>query len=249
MYEAACAPLLMLQGRRVRRVTPVLPEASGERVGLAGSAGAADEAAEEGGDPLRLLIVGDSSAAGVGVERLSNAMAGVLPAALAARLARPVHWRLLAQTGLTAAGVLELVLREPRRPQGYDAAVVVVGVNDATARRSRARWLADLEALRVALRALAPRASLHWSGLPPMHRFPALPSPLRAYLGARAAQLDHELARWVARDRSMHHLPIPVLSGEGMMASDGFHPGPEGHRIWGELLAEAVADRLRRPAG
>jgi lysophospholipase L1-like esterase len=34
-----------------------------------------------------------------------------------------------------------------------------------------------------------------------------------------------------------------------MMAGDGFHPGPEGHRIWGELLAEAVADRLRRSAG
>ena len=37
MFEATCAPLLMLQGRHVRRVTPQLPEARGERAGLAGT--------------------------------------------------------------------------------------------------------------------------------------------------------------------------------------------------------------------
>ena len=242
MFETTCAPLLMLQGRHVRRVTPQLPEAQGDRVGVAGPS----ERSGSGARSVRLLITGDSSAAGVGVQRISDAMAGVFPEALAARLACRVHWRLVAGSGLTAAGVLSLLEQEPGLDGQFDAAVIVVGVNDATGRHSRARWLADLEALRARLRILAPRATLHWSGLPPMHRFPALPNPLRAYLGARARLLDAELAGWVARDASMRHLPIPALSGEGMMATDGFHPGSRGHRLWGELLAGALAGDLRR---
>ena len=176
MFETTCAPLLMLQGRHVRRVTPQLPEAQGDRVGVAGPS----ERSGYGARSVRLLITGDSSAAGVGVQRISDAMAGVFPEALAARLACRVHWRLVAGSGLTAAGVLSLLEQEPGLDGQFDAAVIVVGVNDATGRHSRARWLADLEALRARLRILAPRATLHWSGLPPMHRFPALPNPLLA---------------------------------------------------------------------
>jgi hypothetical protein len=32
------------------------------------------------------------------------------------------------------------------------------------------------------------------SGLPPMHRFPALPQPLRWYIGSRARDFDRALA-------------------------------------------------------
>ena len=50
------SPLLICQGMYVRRVTPKLPEADGPRSGEAGS-----------GALLRLLVLGDSAAAGVGV--------------------------------------------------------------------------------------------------------------------------------------------------------------------------------------
>jgi hypothetical protein len=56
LVTATLGPLLLLQGRHVRRVTPRLAEAVGPRDGTAGN-----------GPPLRLLIVGDSAAAGVGV--------------------------------------------------------------------------------------------------------------------------------------------------------------------------------------
>src|SRR5689334_20066239 len=63
----ALVPLLALQGRRVRRVTPRLPEPPGPRAGLAGD-----------GPPLRLLILGDSSAAGVGAPSQDEALSGRL---------------------------------------------------------------------------------------------------------------------------------------------------------------------------
>ena len=227
-----CATVL---GRRVRRLTPLLPEAAGPRKGAAG----------RGAPVLQVLIAGDSSAAGVGVVRVQDAMAGLFPASLAARLDRPVSWRLIARTGLTASGLLALLRTElSDHAPAFDVVVIVVGVNDVTARRPLGEWLSDLQALRELLAALAPAAQIVWSGLPPMHRFPVLPNPLRAYLGARARQFDAALVRWVATDPAMRHLPIPALQGEELMASDGFHPGPQGHRLWGELLTQAVAQIL-----
>jgi len=270
-WELLAAPLLWAQGRRVRRVTPRLPEAAGPREGRAlppaghapgdqgagdqgaGDQGAGDQGAGDQGAgtppdcgagppsarrPLRLLIAGDSAAAGVGLDRIDEAMAGRLPGLLAARLNRPVAWRLIAANGLDARGLLPRLVEVPA---GFDLALVAIGVNDATGRRAPARWLDDLAAVRDALRAGSPGVRLLWSGLPPMHAFPALPRPLRDYLGARACRLDAALEAWVAGDRTMLHLPLPDLRGDGMMAIDGFHPGPAGHRHWSELLAAAAA--------
>lgn len=253
-WELLAAPLLWAQGRRVRRVTPRLPEAAGPREGqavpparhAAGDRGAGDAARASPGPgadpaaaarPLRLLIAGDSAAAGVGVERIDEAMAGWLPGLLAARLDRPVAWRLIAANGLDARGLLPRLVDAP---VGLDLALIAVGVNDATGRRAPARWIDDLAKVRDALRRHSPGVRLLWSGLPPMHAFPALPRPLRDYLGGRARRLDAALEAWVAGDPSMRHLPLPDLRGDGMMATDGFHPGPAGHRLWGELLAPAA---------
>ncbi|MCC6374061.1 MAG: SGNH/GDSL hydrolase family protein, partial [Moraxellaceae bacterium] len=70
--KVALAPLLLTQGMYVRRVTPKLPEPQGARVGVTGT-----------GKPLRLLIVGDSAAAGVGAAHQNDALLGQLVAALA----------------------------------------------------------------------------------------------------------------------------------------------------------------------
>src|ERR1039458_811528 len=54
----AAAPVIVVQGRQVRRATPVLPEAAGPREGT--------EGAGEHGAELALLVLGESTAAGVG---------------------------------------------------------------------------------------------------------------------------------------------------------------------------------------
>ena len=54
MTTLALAPLLVVQGWYVKRITPRLPEAEGARQGVTGQ-----------GQRLRLLVVGDSAAAGV----------------------------------------------------------------------------------------------------------------------------------------------------------------------------------------
>jgi lysophospholipase L1-like esterase len=252
------APLLILQGRRVRRDTPKLPEADGERAGTLG--------ASRRGRPLRLLIVGDSSAAGVGVGTLQQALTGQLLLRLDAALKGPLHWRLVARSGATTAEVLALLAGSPAGSSAgspaerFDVAVVAAGVNDVTALRTAARWLADVEALTDHLVTRHRVTRVLWSGLPPMHRFPAMPQPLRAVMGLHARGLDAALVRWCraraagVSGRTAHrdgaaapgishavsHVPLPPMTDASAVADDGFHPGPAAYAAWADTLVPHI---------
>jgi lysophospholipase L1-like esterase len=152
-----------------------------------------------------------------------------------------VHWRLVARTGATARELPALL--EQHGPVDFDIALIVVGVNDVTGLRSRRAWLGDLDALAAGLRRAAPQGRLVASGLPPMHRFPALPQPLRAFLGGRAFAFDRALAAWAARQPDAIHVPIPDMDDPALAASDGFHPGPGAYALWARALAHALHER------
>jgi lysophospholipase L1-like esterase len=249
--KLALAPLLVWQGRRVRGRALRLPEASGSREGVAIDAFASATGVAHGRPRLRLLVVGDSSAAGVGVATQGQALAQPLARALAGRLGAPVAWQLLAATGHRAADALAALRAAPTLAPA-DVMVAVLGVNDAVALAGVRPWLAVLDALHACA---AERAGvcLTWhSGLPPMGRFPLLPQPLRWVLGQEAARLDRALAHHVAgrADRRLAPLP-PAPSGRapiGWMAEDGYHPGPVGYRHWAESLATLIAADPALPA-
>ena len=233
----ALAPVLLVQGRRVRRVALKLPEADGPRAGVSRAPGAVGDA-----PALRLLILGDSSAAGVGAGLQDQALSGRLLAALHARGVPRIAWRLEARTGWAAADALAHVSRLPA--EDADLVLCVLGVNDVTADQPVQRWLRTLGALDARLHAQAPSARVAWSGLPPMHRFPLLPQPLRWYLGERARRFDAALARWCGQAPHRLHLAMVDIErgspGAGLMAEDGFHPGPAGCRLWADGLADAL---------
>ena len=65
--KVALAPLLVAQAIATRRRAPVLPEAAGPRDGIVG---------DDGSAPLRALVAGDSSAAGVGVAEQEQSVIG-----------------------------------------------------------------------------------------------------------------------------------------------------------------------------
>ncbi|WIT12414.1 SGNH/GDSL hydrolase family protein [Paucibacter sediminis] len=232
LAKIALAPLLLWQGLQVRRKALRLPEAVGPRSGMAGG----------GALQLRLLIVGDSSGAGVGAATQAEALAGQLSAALAQRLGGSVHWQLIAKTGHTTADALAEF--EASATQAADVLVTALGVNDVVSQVSPRRWAHQLRLLHeLAVQRAGVRYSLH-SAVPPMHAFPLLPQPLRWLLGAHALRMNRMLARSLLGDarRGLQALP-PHLHGAAaaeLMAPDGFHPGPAGYQLWADALAERI---------
>ncbi len=218
-------PVLLMQGARVRRDIVRLPEPEGPRAGTAGS-----------GPPLNLLILGDSSAAGVGVDHQDAALSGRLLARLAPR--RQVGWRVLAATGWTTAeaqAALDGIANER-----FDAAVILLGVNDITTETGIGRWLGRYGALLDTLAARNGVRHFYLCGLPPMHRFAALPQPLRWYMGQQARAHDRALAAMAAARPDSIHIPVETDLPAAAAASDGFHPGAPVYDALGRVFAQAI---------
>jgi len=222
-------PVLIAQALRVRRNVVRLDEPPGARSGSEGK-----------GAPLRLLIAGDSAAAGVGARTQEEALSGQLVAQL--RPGSLVHWKLVAQTGYTVRDVIEEL--RAISPERFDVAVVSIGVNDATGRTRSARWIERQAMLIELLKSKFGVAHILLSSLPPMHVFPALPQPLRWYLGMRAQQLNGMLRRIADADGCCEFLQIDFPFEPGFMAADGFHPAAPAYSAWAAAAAQAIRRRI-----
>ncbi len=220
-------PLLAAQAISARRRALRLPEPSGAREGIEGA-----------GPHLNLLVLGDSAAAGVGVSNQRWALAGRLVAALS--IDHRVEWRLLAQTGANTASTLRALPQ--LAGQRFDVVVTSLGVNDLTRGRTAQRFAQLQSELFDTLRAQHGASLLLASGLPPVHRFPALPQPLRRFLGSRAQQLDAALAALADRRGDVVHVPLEFHAelDASAMAEDGFHPGMPAYREWARRLEARI---------
>lgn len=218
-------PLLWVQGKYVQKTTPLLPEPTGDRVGEVGQ-----------GPTLRLLVVGDSSAAGVGAEHQDEALLGGLVSGLAAT--HRVEFRLEAATGSTTAAAVRHLQKLDSLP--YDVAVTSLGVNDTTRLVSVEKFLEDQAQLMDLLKNKFGISQVICSGLPPMHLFPALPQPLRWVLGRKAHALNKALQQWVLTQPHCSFLAGDFTLDPELMASDGFHPGPEVYRMWSQAVVQLI---------
>lgn len=227
--KLALAPLLVAQAVATRQRAPLLPEAAGAREGRVG----------EGAAALRVLIAGDSSAAGVGAAQQDQALAGHLSRELHRQARRPVQWVLRAKSGLTTRQVHELLRGEALPPA--DVAVVVTGVNDVIGLVSPRRAIAHRAALADWLLAECGVAHVLFAPLPPVHRFPPLPQPLRSVMGRDALAHNAALRRWAATRSDLSCAVIDMELSPDWMASDGFHPGERVYRACGDAMAAQIA--------
>lgn len=228
-------PLLLWQGRRVRATALRLPEAAGPR--------------EACGPALRLLIVGDSSAAGVGARHQDEALAGRLAQALSTRLGQPVGWQLFATSGHRSEQALAAF--EAAHVMPADVLITSLGVNDVVDQIAPVQALAALDRIHALATARAGvRLSVHCAA-PPMQQFPLLPQPLRWFFGRQAAHFNVALSSAIAgqSSRRVLHLPDAMQrDAAALMAEDGFHPGPRGYALWAEALADQVMMGLDLPS-
>ena len=226
-------PILWLQGRYVRKHTPRLPEAAGPCIGTVGGAGV----------PLRLLVIGESTVAGVGAPDHAHALTGQIAAAIARLTDRTVQWRAVGWIGATAhVARTRLVPEIPQAP--VDIIVLALGVNDVLGFHGPARWTHDLTELIADLRRRVGAAPVVLASVPPMGQFPAFPQPLRGLLGLRAAALDRAARRCVPNLVGVVHSPMRLDVGTSLFGPDRFHPSVSGYRQWGSQIAESVLSLL-----
>lgn len=224
-------PVYVWQGlavrRRTRRMTP--PENRGWY-------------RHEGkGDPFRLLLVGDSSAAGVGVDAIAKSLGGILPAELARRTGRPVDILVAGMNSATAADIRDHVVPHIGE-RNFTHVVLNIGANDAKNFHSGRRFCADFGTLLYALKARFPAATIVWSGVLDFEGAPALPSPLNRILGVRSRIID-ACGRKLCRERGALAPDPEWRVVRENFSADGFHASEAGYREWAQNLAAFLLDR------
>ena len=237
MSRLAVVPVgavLFVQGKRLRRDTPKLPDAALPWTGST-PVGSFNEASEP--TPLRMLVFGDSTAAGVGAATQDDALPGALARELVSRWNRSVAWRAIGENGATARDLRERFILEATAER-YDFIFLSIGANDALGLRPRWAFGRDIRALLTQLRAANPEAIIMMSSLPAFTRFVLFPNPLRWNLYLHSQSLEAEARGIVAgRERTIMSPPPPPYT-DGFFASDLFHPSAQGYRDWARFAIE-----------
>ncbi len=225
--------MLLTQGSRLRRETPRLADAPLPWHGTVDGAGDRRSASR----PLNLLVIGDSTAAGVGVDHAELGLGGRLAEALAERTGRAVHWRAAGRNGATARDLVRHFLK-PALAEPVDLVFLTVGANDALALRSARAFRRDIRHIIERTFAAHPDAALLMSSLPAFFRFSLLPDPLRRSLYRHSQALEREARALIAAHPRAHMSPPPPPYTDGFFASDDFHPSALGYQDWADFAVD-----------
>lgn len=221
-------PSLIIQGNAVKKNTLRLAEPAGPRQGTVGT-----------GKALSVLIIGDSAAAGVGVETQEDALLGAVLKQL--QYGYEISYQLEATTGHSSGQVIQTVKNMSH--QHFDVVITSVGVNDITKLMQPKDWIQKQQQLYAEInRKFTPELVIA-SGVPPMNRFPALPHPLAWLFGQYAKGMNKNLAKFVQQQSNMQWIEYDLQRFKSLnleMAKDGFHPSKEIYTLWGKQVADKI---------
>lgn len=194
--------------------------------------------------PLRLVMLGDSTVAGLGADRVDQSLVLQTSQRVADRLGRTVHAHGLGISGARTADVENEQI--PMVDPNVDVVVIVIGSNDVTHLTPAWRFDEATAAMLNAARRRAPGAAIVLGGIPLFGEARALDEPLRSVVDAYASVLRNAQRKGAARSDAAYvdiaRLASPRFVGvAGAMSSDNFHPGAIGYGFWSDALAPAVA--------
>lgn len=199
------------------------------------------------GNPLELLLLGDSIAAGLGADTPEHTLGAQLAKRLARRARRTVRLHTAAIVGSETA---MLRTQLAGLPAGYhaDVAVIVVGGNDVT---HRVRVSVSQRHLVEAITALREHGTAVVVGTcPDLGALTAVPQPLRA-IARRASRQLAAAQRDTATELGAHAVsladvvgPFFITQPDQMFAVDRFHPSDAGYRRTAKALLPSVTAAL-----
>ena len=216
---AALAPLLLLAEAAAatrRSYATDLPPASG------------------GTGDRHLVVLGDSTAAGIGVQEAADTIGGQLGSRLGARF---TSYGVSGARAADLAAQLELVT-------DADAVLVLIGANDATHLTPLARVGRDVRAAVARL-----EAPVVVGTCPDLGAARAFAHPLRELADARGRAVARTTARAV-RAAAGTAVDLRALTGPTFRADptclsfDLFHPSTRGYGVWAAALLPAVRRAL-----
>ena len=200
----------------------------------------------EDAEPLTLVVLGDSSVAGVGADAAEDTLAYGVAKALSDRYRVSLH-----ALGVSGSRLGNVVGEQLPQVAGLDPDIVLVcvGTNDVTHGTTVREARAQLRLLVAGLAEVAPNARVIVSGLPPAETACAFHRPLRDLLGLRALLFTRlyrtELAPHGISVFDIARLTRSAFRGKReMFSADRFHPSSAGYAFLATIYGKAVREAL-----
>ena len=222
-------PAYIWQGLGVRRRTSRMLPAQGPVMhDIAGKA-----------PDISLLVLGDSSAASVGIGNSENGLAAQLATLISQRTGRAVRWRAAGFNSATSGQIRDHVLPN-LSADPWTHIVLAIGTNDTKNFHSVPRFKKEFGGLLYGLRAKWPEARVVWSPVLEFTMAPAMPSLLGKILEIRAGEMNRMGERLCLERGAVPSPRLPITDPEAGFASDGFHASEAGYLAWAEHLVGLV---------
>jgi len=233
-------PIIYFQGKAVRKSVPVLPEAKGTE-------GFVSRDAEK---TIRILTIGESTIAGVGVESHEEGFTGLLAKKLSELMQVNVGWRVYARSGYTAAKVKAKILNKIEEREA-DLLVIGLGGNDAFTLNRPSKWAQSIVELIAELQKKFPGTPIAFTNMPPIKEFPAFTRLIKFTIGNLVEIHGNVLSDVVKGFKNVFYNDeillledwIKKLGGgytSGDFFSDGVHPSKLTYQAWGKDFAEFI---------
>lgn len=200
------------------------------------------------GEPVHLAVLGDSGAAGFGVERAEQTTGAMMAAGLALSIGRPVQLQCVAVVGAQSGDLaeqLEQVLTDPP-----DAAVIMVGANDVAHRVTPGHSVAILSDAVKTLREAGVEVVV--GTCPDLGTVRPIPHPLkliaRRWSRSLAAAQTVAVVECGGRSVALADLLGPEFDAhpDQMFGPDRFHPSATGYAAVAAVIVPSLHAVLTR---
>ena len=194
----------------------------------------------DGREPaISLRVIGDSSAASVGIGRSEDGLAAQLAGLIRERTGHAVNWRAAGFNSATSDQIRDHVLPN-LSADTWTHIVLAIGTNDTKNFHSVPRFKKDFGGLLYALRAKWPEARVVWSPVLEFTRAPAMPPLLGKILEIRAGAVNRMGERLCLERGAVPAPRLPITDPSVGFSTDGFHASEAGYRAWAEHLLGLV---------
>lgn len=233
-------PIMYVQGKRIRSSVPKLPEAEGNE-GIVQSDSATS---------LRLITIGESTIAGVGVKTHEEGFSGTLAKELSVALDMTIEWKVYARSGYTAKRIGEKTLdRIPIQP--VDLIVLGLGGNDAFTLNRPGKWRKHIQELIDELKARFGDVPIVFLNMPPIKGFPAFTRIIKFVVGNLVEILGEELKNQIKNQDGVYYYSRKITLEDWITRlnikkdpkdffSDGVHPSKLTYQVWAKDLANFI---------
>ncbi|MCS5489673.1 SGNH/GDSL hydrolase family protein [Algoriphagus limi] len=218
-------PYLIYQAKTVRKNNP-LPPANSNHLIL-------------GNSQKRILILGESTAAGMGASQPETTLAGNI-----FRLFQEKYQVInLGKNGLRAKELIPTFKEDLEiNPSKVEGVFLFIGANDCFRLTKPLNYKSELENIISWLKKNFSPNWIYLSAIPPVHIFPAFTPQLKYFLLRQRKFLSSEMEQIASQDSNVIYQEIRFDLTPEFFADDGIHPSDKGY----QGIAQFAFDGIKR---